>query len=239
MFSLADKGPESQSGLTKQAIRLHGKIISGREASSFSSNDNFDGLNSWTKVFSELSIEGDDSTKISSEVSSAALEFLMLEVIRLFSRKGSKTKLEEGFDNQVINPDLVISPKLSQRDHSTSLPPASAMASQASQSMSSLRSSSTYSQHMSQSKTGSPDAPLQRNPLFFKLDNLGYRVGLSLVERFTMNHSLFKDTLDVVKFICKEYWMLLFRKQIDNLKTNHRVSRYLGSSASNYFHLLS
>ncbi len=32
----------------------------------------------------------------------------------------------------------------------------------------------------------------------------------------------FLDTLDVVKFICKDFWVSLFQKQIDNLKTNHR-----------------
>lgn len=34
------------------------------------------------------------------------------------------------------------------------------------------------------------------------------------------------DTLDVVKFICKDLWVILFKKQIDNLKTNHRVSEH-------------
>lgn len=28
--------------------------------------------------------------------------------------------------------------------------------------------------------------------------------------------------LDCIKFLCKDLWTLLFRKQIDNLKTNHR-----------------
>jgi len=27
-----------------------------------------------------------------------------------------------------------------------------------------------------------------------------------------------------MKFICKDLWMIVFKKQIDNLKTNHRVS---------------
>ena len=31
------------------------------------------------------------------------------------------------------------------------------------------------------------------------------------------------DTLDMIKFLCKDMWTLVFRKQIDNLKTNHRV----------------
>lgn len=33
------------------------------------------------------------------------------------------------------------------------------------------------------------------------------------------------DTLDVIKFICKDLWTIVFRKQIDNLKTNHRVRK--------------
>ena len=30
------------------------------------------------------------------------------------------------------------------------------------------------------------------------------------------------DPLDVVKFVCKEFWEDLFRKKIDKLQTNHR-----------------
>lgn len=33
----------------------------------------------------------------------------------------------------------------------------------------------------------------------------------------------FADTLDVVKFICKELWSTCWDKQVDNLRTNHRV----------------
>lgn len=29
----------------------------------------------------------------------------------------------------------------------------------------------------------------------------------------------------MIKFLCKDVWTLVFRKQIDNLKTNHRVRR--------------
>jgi Transport protein particle (TRAPP) component len=41
--------------------------------------------------------------------------------------------------------------------------------------------------------------------------------------RFSRDRPRFTDTLDVIKFLCKDLWMLVFRKQIDNLKTNHRV----------------
>lgn len=32
----------------------------------------------------------------------------------------------------------------------------------------------------------------------------------------------FKDELDLLKFICKDFWGAIFRKQIDNLRTNHQ-----------------
>jgi len=31
------------------------------------------------------------------------------------------------------------------------------------------------------------------------------------------------DDLDAIKFLCKEFWGHVFQKQVDNLKTNHRV----------------
>lgn len=42
-------------------------------------------------------------------------------------------------------------------------------------------------------------------------------------DRFSRDRPRFTDTLDVIKFLCKDLWTLVFRKQIDNLKTNHRV----------------
>lgn len=48
---------------------------------------------------------------------------------------------------------------------------------------------------------------------------------------FSRDRPRFNDTLDVIKFLCKDLWMLVFRKQIDNLKTNHRVRWWLLSWA--------
>ncbi|QIW98365.1 hypothetical protein AMS68_003883 [Peltaster fructicola] len=61
-----------------------------------------------------------------------------------------------------------------------------------------------------------------RDTLFWKLDQMGYRVGQGLVERFSVNKPRPQSPLDAIKFICKDLWILLFKKQIDNLKTNHR-----------------
>jgi|TARA_R110002003_G_scaffold48_30_gene4209 hypothetical protein len=40
--------------------------------------------------------------------------------------------------------------------------------------------------------------------------------------RFSRDSPRPTTPLDCIKFLCKDLWTLLFRKQIDNLKTNHR-----------------
>lgn len=40
---------------------------------------------------------------------------------------------------------------------------------------------------------------------------------------FARDRPRFTDNLDVIKFLCKDLWTVLFKKQVDNLKTNHRV----------------
>jgi hypothetical protein len=66
------------------------------------------------------------------------------------------------------------------------------------------------------------DEEEEREAVFYRLETSGYRVGQGLVERFAKDRPRFNDTLDVIKFICKDLWTLVFRKQVDNLKTNHR-----------------
>jgi len=46
----------------------------------------------------------------------------------------------------------------------------------------------------------------------------------SLCHSLTVSHPLLSrtDPLDTLKFIAKDLWLSVFRKQIDNLKTNHR-----------------
>ena len=48
--------------------------------------------------------------------------------------------------------------------------------------------------------------------------------------RFTKDGTRFKDELDTMKFICKDLWNSVYKKQIDNLRTNHQVrSQYYSS----------
>nr|ABK24511.1 unknown [Picea sitchensis] len=55
-----------------------------------------------------------------------------------------------------------------------------------------------------------------------RIEAIGYQVGLQLAERYTKERPRFADHLEAIKFICKDFWSELFKKQIDNLKTNHR-----------------
>ncbi|CAI5476658.1 unnamed protein product [Closterium sp. Yama58-4] len=55
-----------------------------------------------------------------------------------------------------------------------------------------------------------------------RIEAIGFQVGQQLVERFTKDRARFTDHLDVIKFICKDFWAEVFKKQVDNLKTNHR-----------------
>ncbi|KAJ9190848.1 hypothetical protein DTO166G4_1338 [Paecilomyces variotii] len=74
---------------------------------------------------------------------------------------------------------------------------------------------------LSTSEDGMDDEE-QKEATFFRLESLGYRVGQGLAERFSRDRPRFTDNLDVIKFLCKDLWTILFRKQVDNLKTNHR-----------------
>ncbi|EGX91625.1 trafficking protein particle complex subunit 6B [Cordyceps militaris CM01] len=74
--------------------------------------------------------------------------------------------------------------------------------------------------------TGHPrrfdDEDEELDAVHYRLESQGYRVGQGLVERFSRDRPRLNDTLDVIKFLCKDLWSLVFGKNIDNLKTNHR-----------------
>ncbi|GAQ89824.1 transport protein particle (TRAPP) component [Klebsormidium nitens] len=55
-----------------------------------------------------------------------------------------------------------------------------------------------------------------------RVEAIGFQVGQQLVERATKERPRFADHLEVIKFICKDLWSDVFKKQVDNLKTNHR-----------------
>ena len=45
--------------------------------------------------------------------------------------------------------------------------------------------------------------------------------------RLTLARPPLASHLDIIKFICKDLFLYVYSKQIDNLRTNHRVSNDL------------
>lgn len=76
-----------------------------------------------------------------------------------------------------------------------------------------------------------------------RLEAIGLHVGANFTERYVRftgvirritskilpacrlcrDRPMFSETLDVIKFICKDIWASCWDKQVDNLRTNHRV----------------
>lgn len=81
---------------------------------------------------------------------------------------------------------------------------------------------------------GEVDEKMLLDDLYYRIEGYGYRVGKGLSEIFTRERARFADQLDIMKFICKELWMVLYKKQIDNLKTNHRGTYVLIDNGFKY-----
>jgi hypothetical protein len=69
--------------------------------------------------------------------------------------------------------------------------------------------------------TSAFDYLIQGINAYGETDQIGFRIGHAIIEKLARNDRL-QDHLEIMKFICKEFWMALFQKQVDNLKTNHR-----------------
>uniref|UniRef100_A0A1I8F2C2 Trafficking protein particle complex subunit 6B n=3 Tax=Macrostomum lignano TaxID=282301 RepID=A0A1I8F2C2_9PLAT len=69
---------------------------------------------------------------------------------------------------------------------------------------------------------GGPATVQQCRAQLSKLETMGFRVGQAYVEKMTKDLPRFRDDLEIVKFLCKDFWASLFKKQVDNLKTNHQ-----------------
>ncbi|KAK5648613.1 hypothetical protein RI129_003505 [Pyrocoelia pectoralis] len=54
------------------------------------------------------------------------------------------------------------------------------------------------------------------------LEYIGFSVGYKIIERLTREMPRFKDELDTMKFICTDFWSAIYKKQMDNLRTNHQ-----------------
>ena len=58
--------------------------------------------------------------------------------------------------------------------------------------------------------------------LYNKLESLGYSVGHRLSERYTKDVNWLSSELDMIKFVCKEFWLAVWKRQVDKLQTNYK-----------------
>lgn len=70
------------------------------------------------------------------------------------------------------------------------------------------------------------------------LEYIGFTTGYRIIERLTRDLR-FKDELDTMKFICTDFWSTLYKKQIDNLRTNHQGVYVLQDNAFRFLSRLS
>lgn len=90
-------------------------------------------------------------------------------------------------------------------------------------------------QTSSPSPISSPTAAAVASAKRKRLEALGQDVGSRLAERHAHYRENLDQGLDMVKFICKDFWESTFGKQIDVLRTNHRGLYVL---TDNHFHWL-
>lgn len=63
------------------------------------------------------------------------------------------------------------------------------------------------------------------------MEALGFRVGRQLAERYTRDRQRLAEQLELMKFICRDFWTEVFRKQVDGLRTNHKGTFVLKDNA--------
>ncbi|WVQ81878.1 hypothetical protein IAT38_004005 [Cryptococcus sp. DSM 104549] len=55
-----------------------------------------------------------------------------------------------------------------------------------------------------------------------RVERMGLMVGGHIAEKLTLARPPLASHLDIIKFICKDLFLYIYSKQIDNLRTNHR-----------------
>ncbi|KAI4718283.1 transport protein particle component [Aureobasidium sp. EXF-10727] len=147
-------------------------------------------------------------------VAASTLDFLLIELVPLAQRIAADLHQR---DTALLSSSL--------ERNATLNTAASASTTQNRQSLKSTDAAtarSTTAATAAEDEDDEDSADALQESVHYRLDALGYRVGLGLVEKLSQNSPRPTTPLDMIKFICKDLWQVVFRKQIDNLKTNHR-----------------
>ncbi|KAJ2721368.1 hypothetical protein GGI07_004038 [Coemansia sp. Benny D115] len=169
-------------------------------------------MSSTTKLLSALSLDGNKAAE-SRQINSNALEFLLPELVNALVSTTIETKRQ--------------SERLSLGLGSEEDPAEDEGATQQGDERARLSDNTGSKAAAGDSAMASgwkelPDDDELMEQVYVKLERVGFRVGRRLAERFAPMGRRLTDTLDIVKFVCKDVWTVLFNRQVDNLKTNHR-----------------
>ncbi|KAJ1881635.1 hypothetical protein LPJ66_011287 [Kickxella alabastrina] len=159
-------------------------------------------VSSATQLMSALSLDGRKAIE-GRQINGGALEFLLPELVSILISTTLQTKqrserlaLNLGLEDEMESTEAAVSAEAKKT---------------------AIRDSAMISGWREL-----PDDDELMEQVYVKLEMVGFRVGKRLAERFAPLNRRLTDTLDIVKFVCKDVWMVLFNRQVDNLKTNHR-----------------
>eukprot|EP00999_Lentomonas_sp_LEN2_P000588 NODE_1586_length_803_cov_109.516272_g1537_i0.p1 GENE.NODE_1586_length_803_cov_109.516272_g1537_i0~~NODE_1586_length_803_cov_109.516272_g1537_i0.p1 ORF type:complete len:213 (-),score=8.20 NODE_1586_length_803_cov_109.516272_g1537_i0:107-745(-) len=68
--------------------------------------------------------------------------------------------------------------------------------------------------------TPTVDVAQAAESMYLTLENMGFEVGHRFISRWTRERPLFKDVLETIKFICRDFWPECFHSEVTSLKTN-------------------
>ncbi|KEQ70316.1 transport protein particle component [Aureobasidium namibiae CBS 147.97] len=145
-----------------------------------------------------------DTTSSQPQVAASTLDFLLIELVPLAQRIATDLHAR---DTALLSSSLERNMTL----NTSTLAPSAPTTTLSTEGLAPHDSTSSSEDH----------SAIQESTLH-RLDTLGYRVGLGLIEKLSAQSARPTTPLDMIKFICKDLWQVVFRKQIDNLKTNHR-----------------
>jgi trafficking protein particle complex subunit 6 len=178
-----------------------------------------------------LALTGSPSSQSQSQIDASLQDYLLIELVHSLRRSSqvARDRLKKREDEMLANGLLP----------STSAAAGSALAAgQVSAGLGSktpLRGLSAAA-----GATANVSASEEEEAIRVRLEALGAHVGANLAERYVVHtpsfeatesnsqslsaeRGRFTDTLDIIKFLCKDVWTAVWDKQIDNLRTNHRV----------------
>ncbi|SJX64278.1 related to TRS33-subunit of the transport protein particle complex [Sporisorium reilianum f. sp. reilianum] len=182
-------------------------------ANASASNDGAQTGSSAALVTSEVL---DLATPIQHQVDSQALHTLATEMVATLIHSSSFVSRKQAFARQELQLAGIQLPALNKAPSASTAPgPASASTSASSPHSQVVRS-------ISGPDTSSDTLTEIETLLTARLEGIGYHVGYHMTESLARDRAKFTDTLDVLKFICKEVWTAVWGKQVDNLRTNHR-----------------